>query len=145
MKTIRKHWLKVCSVLACLVAAMAILLVVQNSIADEVPQPVIAITTTNTTNYIKITNGVSFANYELYRRATFNSSDIWGLHTVGAQGQTNFTAEMGLLSQSYYFIGVGSDWDQDGITNAFDGDPINTNVGILSITIDSPTNGTVFN
>ena len=110
----------------------------------DVPQPVIAVGTTGTNQVmITITNGVSFANYELYRRTLLDAAHPWVLNTVGAQGQTNFIADMG-VTLSFFKIGVGTDWDQDGIPNSTDGDPINASVGILGITIDNPTQNGLF-
>ena len=40
---------------------------------------------------------------------------------------------------------IRSDWDGDGVQNYRDGNPSDASVGALTITIDSPTNGTVFN
>jgi len=37
------------------------------------------------------------------------------------------------------------DCDMDGVSNWMDGDPFSTNVGKLSITIDSPTNSSTLN
>ena len=109
-----------------------------------VPQPGITVATTNTNQVvITITNGASFANYELYRRTLLDAAHPWTLNIVGSQGQTNFIADMG-VSLSFFEIGVGSDWDQDGIPNSMDGDPTNPNVGVLGITIDSPAQNGLF-
>ena len=109
-----------------------------------VPQPGIFIATSSTNQVsIMITNGVSFANYELYRRTMLDPVHPWTLHIVGGQGQTNFFADTG-VSLSFFEIGVGSDWDQDGIPNSMDGDPTNPNVGVLGITIDNPTQNGLF-
>ncbi len=127
-------------------ALVAMLAPVLNSIADDVPTPVIRISATNTNQVsILITNGVSFANYELYRRPMLDTNWGWYLHTIGTQGQTNFIADMGVESIGFFQIAVGNDWDGDGATNFLDADPGNASVGILSITIESPVNGSVFN
>lgn len=139
-------WLPFFGAVSCLTLCLTVLVVVGvDSMADEVPQPRLSITITNGTNYIKVTNAVSFANYELWRRPSFSSDDPWVLHMMGAQGQSNFAAAMGVFNQGYFFVGVGSDWDNDSVTNAMDADPSNPSIGILSITIDAPVNGTIFN
>ena len=63
----------------------------------------------------------------------------------GTPGQTNFTVSEGMMLSGFFEAAIGTDWDGDGIPNYMDGNPIDPNVGALTITIDSPANGTVFN
>lgn len=114
--------------------------------AQSVPTPEIAVAITNSTQVaVTITNGVSFANYELYHRTLLDPAYPWTLMSVGSLGQSNFIADMGVENLGFYQVAVGSDWDGDGIPNSQDGDPSNPSVGRLTITIDSPLTGTVFN
>lgn len=69
----------------------------------------------------------------------------WTLHTVGTQGQVNFFVSEGAGISAFYEIGVGTDWDSDGVNNDRDSQPSNPASGILSITIDNPLNGSVLN
>ena len=109
-----------------------------------VPTPGITVAVTNTNQVvITITNGASYANYELYRRTMLDAGHPWTISVTGAQGQTNFLADMG-LSLSFFQVAVGSDWDRDGIPNSSDGDPCDPLVGTLSITIDNPTQNGLF-
>lgn len=107
------------------------------------PQPGIAIGLTNTDQVlVTITNAVSYANYELYRRTLLDTAHPWALRIVGTQGQSNFVTDMG-VDLSFFVVGVGSDWDSDGIPNSQDGDPLDSGTGILVVTIDSPAQGAV--
>ncbi len=116
-----------------------------------VPQPVLSIQPLGTNQMqITITNGVGWANYELYGRTLLDfypGTTIpqypWSLVKTGAQGQVVFTHTNNFFV-SFYQVSVGSDWDQDGIPNYQDAQPASTNAGALSITIDFPaSNGTV--
>lgn len=124
-------------------ATFVVLAVILKSSGQSVPQPglVVAQTASNQVT-ITITNGVSFANYEIYRRPILNDPGYpFSLHLVGGQGVTNFTANFGIDIMGYFRAAVGSDWDQDGFSNSIDGNPSDTNVGPLRITIDNPTDG----
>lgn len=91
---------------------------------------------------LTVTNGAATNNYEIYRRVFLDPLYPWALHLVGTNGQTNFTALMGIESLGFFEARLGSDSDGDGVPNSRDGDPFNAGIGILTITIDSPTNGT---
>jgi hypothetical protein len=109
----------------------------------EVPQPGIRLSLTNTNQVlITITNGVSFANYELYHRPALDAAHPWRLSQVGLQAQSNFVAGMS-YDYEFFVVAVGSDWDSDGVFNAVDADAMDATVGILSVTVESPANGSV--
>lgn len=121
-------------------------LICENLRGQSVPTPEIAVAITNSTQVaVTITNAVSYANYELYHRTLLDPAYPWALFSVGSLGQSNFVADMGIENIGFYQVAVGSDWDGDGIPNSQDGDPSNASVGRLTITIDSPLTGTVFN
>ncbi len=113
------------------------------TILAQVPPPGLTITPSGGNQYsIKITNGVSTANYELYR--TIGLGDPlypWTLHTIGALGQTNFAINSGIEYLGFFQAAVGLDWDGDGIQNWQDANPLDSTKGLLSITIISPANG----
>jgi hypothetical protein len=116
--------------------------------AQSVPQPVLTIAPTNGTQFqITITNAVATTNYEIYRTPLLNDTNFpWTLHIVGNVGQSNFvvgTEEV--YDMSFFRAGIGSDWDLDGVPNSQDANPTDGTIGILSITIDSPTNGSTIN
>lgn len=115
-------------------------------VAQSVPDPALTISVLGTNQLqLKITNGVGYANYEIHRRIIFDPAYPWTLHLIGNLGQTNFTADMGIDTSGFFRATSGLDWDLDGVPNWLDGNPSDTNVGVLSITIDSPLHGTIFN
>jgi len=143
MRTIKTHWPRLVGSIA---ASLGVIFFVWNTVAQSGPQPVLSITRTNTNQFfILITNGVTNASYELYRRPALDPFYPWTLHIMGSQGQTSFLANMGLEYSGFFVVTVGNDWDGDGIENYRDANPNDTNIGVLTITIDNPTNGSVFN
>lgn len=74
-----------------------------------------------------------------------NQSHPFNLLSVGDQGQTNFTVDAGAWMSLYFKVSVGTDWDGDGIPNFMDANPSDSSVGALSVTIDSPVNGSALN
>ena len=116
-------------------------------VGQTVPQPVLTIGTIGTNVFnISITNGVGFANYEIYRADSLDSLAYpWTLHLIGSLGQSNFTVTSGNSYSGFFRAAVGNDWDGDGVPNYMDANPSDALVGALTIIIDSPTNGTVFN
>ncbi len=117
------------------------------AVSQAVPPPVLTITPTNGTQFqISITNAVATTNYEIYRTPIlFNTNFPWTLHIVGDVGQSNFSVDMQAESFGFFRAGIGSDWDLDGVPNSQDANPTDPTIGILSITIDSPTNGASLN
>jgi hypothetical protein len=144
MKTIKNHWLALITTLGAVGMLMGIVL---SAFAQTPPQPVLIMTPTGTNQFlIVITNGASYANYELFHTPLLGDPAYpWTLQVEGTLGQTNFSVNMGMMLSGYFKAAVGNDWDGDGVLNSMDGNPSDANVGALSITIDSPTNGTVFN
>lgn len=109
--------------------------------AQSVPQPGITIQSLSTNRMqITITNSVSWANYELYKRTALAPPYPWLLHQIGTQGQPGFIATNGIETLSFFQVAVGLDWDGDGTPNSQDAQPSSTNAGLLSITIDFPLN-----
>lgn len=116
-------------------------------VAVSVPAPVLKITKTGTNVFeIGITNGTNNEYYELYHTPVLaDDAYPFTLLQVGTLGQTNFSVTNSVNFSGYYWIGVGLDWDGDGIPNTSDANPKDTNIGAIQILIDSPTNGAVFN
>lgn len=110
------------------------------------PAPALAISILNTNQVqLQITNGVSGVAYEIYRRLNLvDPAYEWTFQTNGVSGQTNFAANIDTDTVGF-FRATLADWDQDGVPNWQDGDPEDPNVLTLSITIDAPLNGTLFN
>jgi hypothetical protein len=141
MKLQTKHLtpLALCAAFFALVALLAT--------GQSVPQPVLTIAPTNGTQFqITITNAVATTNYEIYRTPLLNDTNFpWTLHIVGDVGQSNFIVDTEVFDTSFFRAGIGSDWDLDGIPNSRDANPTDPTIGILTITIDSPTNGASLN
>jgi hypothetical protein len=125
------------AVTAC--TAMAVFVVLRAKAQVPIPNLSIGLASSNQFQ-IQITNGVGYANYEIYRQWELDPNAQWILHMIGAQGQTNFSTNMGIFTMGFFRAAVGSDWDGDGIPNWLDAQPSSTNAGALTITIDSPTN-----
>ncbi|HOC56462.1 MAG TPA: hypothetical protein PKI20_12640 [Verrucomicrobiota bacterium] len=81
--------------------------------------------------------------YDILYSPALQTNMTWSILATGHVGQTTFTVPM-LGWQGLYRGAVGGDWDGDGIPNWMDADPRSTNTGALTITIDNPQNGTVF-
>jgi hypothetical protein len=115
--------------------------------AQSVPQPVLTIAPTNGTQFqLTITNAVATTNYEIYRTPLLSDTNFpWTLHMVGYVGQSNFIVDTEVYGTSFFRAGIGSDWDLDGVFNDRDANPFDATIGILTITIDSPTNGSTIN
>ena len=104
------------------------------------PQLSISLTDTNTV-VITVINDTNNSWYEIFSKDDLGDSSPWIGPITGANG-TNFVLDL-LSSGKYKFwrAGVSNDWDNDGIPNYQDGNPLNSSIGILSVTIDSPTAG----
>ena len=108
--------------------------------------PYLTITATNGNQaLITVLNDTNPGNYELWWTPVLADPNYpWTLQSVGLVGQTNFIVNMSSPTAFFRAV-VGSDADGDGVPNYMDGDPNNAAVGALTITIDSPLNGSVFN
>jgi hypothetical protein len=115
--------------------------------AQSVPQPVLTIASTNGTQFqLTITNAVASTNYEIYRTPLLSDTNFpWTLHIIGYVGQSNFLVDTEVYGTSFFRAGIGSDWDLDGVPNDRDANSTDPTIGILTITIDSPTNGSTLN
>ena len=109
----------------------------------DAPQPILKISTSGSNQFsITITNGLSTTNYTLFwRYALQDELYPWIVQEVGNLGQSNFGVNGGLMQQAFFRALLGSDADGDGVLEPQDAQPLNPNVGLLSVTIDSPVNG----
>jgi hypothetical protein len=123
-----------------------LILVVRPLLAQAPPGLSIALTATNPAYVeIKVTNAPAGAQYELQRVNELNQvlepGFVWPTEAVGGIGITNFVIGMGIFEMGYFRISGCVDCDGDGVPNWQDGNPFNTNVLGLTITIDNPLNG----
>jgi hypothetical protein len=106
------------------------------------PIPAVKITVSSNNNVlVTVTNGTNNEFYEVYTRLSLHSNDFWSGSITGLLGQTNFVISMGPRQMSFFKAESGLDRDGDGVQNFQDADKNDTNVGILTITIQSPVNG----
>lgn len=140
MKTIQPKW----AALAGITGTTLILIAALRVLAD-VPQPVLTIAPLGSNQFnVVITNGVSTTNYTLFWTPALNDQFYpWQVLGVSQVGQTNFPIIGGEWQAGWFRVLVGSDQDGDGSPEWQDAQPLNPAVGILSVIIDSPTNGMV--
>jgi hypothetical protein len=74
-----------------------------------------------------------------------NTNFQWTLYSVGSVGQSNFVVDMEGEDTGFFRVGIGSDWDLDGVPNFQDANPSDGTIGALRIIIDWPTNGATLN
>ncbi|HYG33433.1 MAG TPA: hypothetical protein VEC99_01535 [Clostridia bacterium] len=94
--------------------------------------------------FLTLVNCDTNIGYDVYYTPAIATNMTWSIVATGRIGQTTFTVPM-LGWQGFYRGAVGGDWDGDTIPNWMDANPTNANMGTLSITIDSPSNGTTLN
>lgn len=131
-------------ILWAMAAGVAIVVSIITVLAQS--QPVITITSIGTNQFlIGITNGVTNATYALHWRPALNNTNYpWQIIATNDVGQTNFSVDVGLWDFGYFRVSVGADADGDGVPDWADANPNDPNFGYLSLTIDSPLNGAVF-
>ena len=134
MKTQRKYW----SVAAAL-GSVAALIGALSAVADD---PVLKIGPLGSNQFsITVSNGVSATNYTLFcTPALADENYPWQVLGVGG---TNFTVDGGDWPLGFFKVLLGSDSDGDGVTEQYDANSNDPNIGILSVIINSPTNGAV--
>jgi hypothetical protein len=127
-----------------LVACLGVL--IYSALADA-PQPVLRISSLGSNQFsVVVSNGVSTTNYTLFWTPVLNDPDYpWQVLGIGEVGETNFFIDGETWPVGFFQVLLGTDSDGDGVPEWLDARPFNPNVGILSITIDSPTNGFSFN
>lgn len=141
MKITRKLWIA----LASLGCGGAVIIAALNAFAD-VPQPVLKIAPLGSNHFsILITNGVNTTNYTLFWTPVLADTNypwvaLWG----GEVGQTNFPVNGGDWPVGFFKVMIGHDLDGDSWPVWQDANDNNASVGILSVTIDSPLSGAVF-
>jgi hypothetical protein len=137
MKTIKRNWITLAGIFG-----GGLIVVVAALTALSQTAPVLTITATGTNQVsITITNGVSTNNYDLYWTPVLgNTVDYpWKASVIGSTGQTNFIVNKSVWQSQFFRVLV----DTSGIPVYELADPNNPGAGILTVFIDSPTNGAV--
>lgn len=93
---------------------------------------------------ISVTNATPSNSFDIFFTPNFNPGYVWNFYAAGSVGQSNFTVPIVSLPSGFYIADLSSDFDGDGIPNWEDANPNNPNIGILTVIIDSPTNGYTF-
>jgi len=112
-------------------------------LAQTVPRPILLIQNyTNDQFHIIISNGVSYANYEIYWYDTIDllQSNTPSFYAVGDFGQTDFLFTNSASTMGFFKASSNTNWDGDAFPNWIDANPAVSNIGILTIKIEGPTN-----
>jgi hypothetical protein len=140
MKTVKKYWLALAGLLG---VGCVFVGVVLNATALTVPAPMISITVTNTNQVsITVTNGVPYANYILYNQHVLGDS-TWTFVTNPVPGVSNFVVSMGPYFYDFYLVSGSTNWNNNGIPNWEYADPNNPGLGVLTVSIVSPSQGQI--
>ena len=124
-------------------ALLGLFVVKRVVLAQSVPPPVLQLKTlTNNQVQLSISNGVNFTSYEVrgWQALDPGSPLIW--YAVGTNGQTNFVLDRGPSPLGFFRVTTNTNWDGDAFPNWMDANPSNAAIGILTITIQTPANGT---
>ena len=136
MKKIRRYWLGLAFFLGIITAFAIFTLKV---LADP---PGLTIQSLGTNHfYISITNAVPTNGYELHWSLSLNDPDNYPWELLAVPGSdTNWVVDMLDYPQGFFRVSVEQFYS--GVPDYQLADPNNPSLGRLSITIDSPTNGT---
>lgn len=141
MKTIRKHLYNK-TLFPTIIGIVAIIAVIA-----QAQQPILKISNLGGNQFsILVTNGISTTNYTLFWVPALSTPGYdWQMLTIGNVGESNFTINAGEWNSLFFKAMLGSDFDGDGVPESHDAQPQNPAIGILTLTIDSPTSGLNFN
>ncbi len=89
---------------------------------------------------LTIANANTNLSYDILYAPLLGTNAVWNILSTGTVGQVSFTIPM-IGSEGWFRGAEGTDWDGDGIPNWMDANPLGAGVGALSLTIDSPANG----
>jgi hypothetical protein len=129
------------------ILGLALAVLIARTALAQVPPPVLSISPLGSNQFsVLITNGVSTTNYTLFWTPALSDPVYpWVVLGAGQVGETNFTIDGGEWPVGFFQVLVGGDSDGDGVPEWIDGQPSNPSVGALSVTIDSPTDGSTVN
>ncbi len=154
-RKIRRHKMKtagtanrVTTAGTCLLCAAALGVVLISRLAIAQTAPAIAIVTSGTNEVtLTVTNGFPTNIYEIYwtefldtSSASFTNGD-WLLVYSGTVGQTNFVLDLSDTDTGFFRGLNGNDFDNDGALYFQDARPFDPSIGLMRVTIESPSNG----
>jgi hypothetical protein len=119
-------------------------ILIYSALADD--PPVLTISNLGSNQFsITITNATAPTNYLLYWTPSLSDSNYpWEIVATNATGETNFMMDANGWPVGFFKVLVGDgDVDGDGVPAWMDAQPENSAVGALTVTIDSPINGSV--
>jgi hypothetical protein len=136
MKTIRKNRFALLGIVG---GGLTVLAVTLTALSQT--GPAITMTPLGTNQYsITITSNIGAATYDLQWTPVLGNPDYqWTWAVRGAPGQTNYLVNMNGVSDTAFFRTL---LDTNAIPLWEAANPANPALGILTVTIDSPTNGT---
>lgn len=136
MKTITKNWIAFAGVFG-----SGLIIIVTALTALSQTAPVLTITPLGTNTFsIAFTNNIGTANYDLqWTPVLANPAYPWTFAAIGAPGQTNYQLDMADYQTGFFRTIL----DTNNIPLWQAADPNNPGAGILTVFIDSPTNGMV--
>jgi hypothetical protein len=139
MKIIKNHRLTAVSLT---LFSVALLIAAYRAMAQTAPPPGVTISALGSNQYsIVITNG-ALTNYELYWTPVLGDSDYpWQLIALNTNGTTNFQVNAGAFSVGFFEATVEQFYN--GVPDYELANPNNPSAGALTVTIDSPANGSV--
>ena len=139
MKSFTQKW--GWSLAACAALSVAVGLLIRPLLAQQTNGLTIVQTSSNQLQ-LTLTNTVSGETYVIYRRQLLDDpNDPWRFHLLGSPNQTVFMVEKGIEDFAFFQSVSGTNWDGDVAPNWEDANPVDPNIGRLSITIDSPVHG----
>ena len=138
MKTIGKNWITFAAIFG-----SGLIIIVTAFTALSQTAPVLTITPLGTNQFsVSFTNNIGTASYDLQWTPVLASPDYpWTWAAIGTPGQTNFQLNMGDYQTAFFRTLL----DTNSIPLWEAADPNNPSAGILTITIDTPANGSTLN
>ncbi len=117
-------------------------IVIYSALADD--PPVLTISNLGSNQFsIVITNATSTTNNYLLEWTPIlaDTNYPWLVVATNEPGATNWVMDMGPWPVGFLRVMVGWDGDGDAVPSWMDANPYDPSIGVLSVTIDSPVNG----
>ncbi|MGA2279197.1 MAG: hypothetical protein ABSG80_02715 [Verrucomicrobiota bacterium] len=138
MKTIEKNWIAFAAIFCSGLIIIGTALTARSQTA-----PVLTITQLGTNQFsVSFTNNIGTASYDLQWTPVLASPAYpWTWAAIGTPGQTNYQLNMGNYQTAFFRTLL----DTNSIPLWEAADPNNPALGALTITIDTPANGSTLN